>query len=141
MNIEVLGGPRGDLPPMNALQRDEQRQTWKPGAVLFQENDRPSGIYIIHSGMIDLRYSTREGVTKALQRATSGDILGLSSVLSGRPLDCSAIARTRCVTGFVSADAFRRLLEERPSVWFQVLQFLSRDLNACWDYMRSGAGR
>jgi len=141
MNMEVLGGPLGGLPPMDALQCDEQRQTWKPRSVLFRENDQLSGIYIIHSGIIDLQYPTRNGATKALQRATAGDILGLSSVLSGRPLCCSAIARTHCVTGFVSADAFHRLLEEQPSVWFHVLQFLSRDLNACWDYMRSGAGR
>lgn len=107
-----------------------------PGAVLFSEGDPPRGVYIIHSGAVDLVYAARNGMTKPLQFAGEGQIVGLSSVVSGRVHDATAIVRVPSELGWVEGQKLMDLLARDPSVWFDVLQFLSQDVSSCWDSMR-----
>lgn len=106
------------------------------GAVLFSEGDPPRGVYIIHSGAVDLVYAARNGMTKPLQFAGEGQIVGLSSVVSGRVHDATAIVRVPSELGWVEGRKLMDLLARDPSVWFDVLQFLSQDVSSCWDSMR-----
>lgn len=114
----------------------QELQRRGPGAVLFSEGDPPRGVYIIHSGAVDLVYAARNGMTKPLQSAGEGQIVGLSSVVSGREHDATAIVRVPSELGWVEGRHLMALLERDPSAWFDVLQFLSQDVSSCWDTMR-----
>jgi CRP-like cAMP-binding protein len=114
----------------------QELQRRGPGAVLFCEGDPPRGVYIIHSGAVDLVFATRDGITKPLQHAGEGQIVGLSSLVSGRVHDATAIARVPSELGYVEGRKLMTLLERDPSAWLDVLQFLSQDVSACWDSMR-----
>jgi len=105
--------------------------------MLLLEGETPAGVYILHSGEVDLLFAARNGNVKPLRVATPGQILGLSAVVMQGPNDCSAITRVPCEVGFIPRDEFLRVLEERPSVWFSVLRLLSNDLNAVYDDMRA----
>lgn len=120
----------------------EDVQRWPAGSVLFNEGDHPPGIFIIHSGQVDLVFSARNGIRKALRRARSGEILGLSEIVSASRFDCSATARTASRIGFVAVTELRRMLDEDPSLWLEVAESLSIDLGSCWRSLRSlGASR
>jgi CRP/FNR family cyclic AMP-dependent transcriptional regulator len=105
---------------------------WPAGKVLFREGEQPRGVYVVHSGQVDLLYRS-----KSLQIVGPGQILGLSAVVSARPHDSSATARTPIVAGFIEKERFLSLLDQLPSLWFSVLQMLSTDVNSSYDCMRS----
>lgn len=115
----------------------ESVEGWPAGKLLYRESESPTGVYVLLSGEVDLLFSSRSGQAKPLRIAEAGQILGLSCVVSGRMHDCSATARTACVTGFIAKDKFLSLLDENPSLWFSVLQMLSTDINSCYDCMRT----
>jgi CRP-like cAMP-binding protein len=107
------------------------------GEMLFLEGDTPAGVYVVHSGEVDLLFMNRDGNAKPLRVVTPGQILGLSSVVMRRPHDCSAIARTPCEVGFIARDEFLQSLHDTPSTWLSVLRMLSSDVNAVYDDMRA----
>ncbi len=110
----------------------ETIEVWPPGKILFREGVEPAGIYFLHSGDVDLSFSS-----KPLLYAHAGEILGLTSVMSTRSHDSTAVTRTACVTGFVEKNQFLRLLDEQPALWLTVLRLISTNINQCWDCMRS----
>ena len=110
---------------------------WPAGKILFREGEQPRGIYVVHSGEADLLFSAKAGSSKPLLVMGPGQLLGLSAVVSGRPHDASATARTPLVTGFIEKERFLALLDQLPALWFSVLQMLSSDINACYDCMRA----
>ena len=114
----------------------QELQRHAPGSVLFCEGNPPLGVYIIHSGTVDLVFAARNGISKPLQVAGDGQIVGLSSLVSGREHDATAIVRTPSELGYVDGPRLMALLERDPSAWFDVLQFLSQDVSSCWDSMR-----
>jgi CRP-like cAMP-binding protein len=111
----------------------ETLETLPPGKPIFREGAAADGVYYLHSGEVELRFSS----PKSLLLSGSGDILGLTSVMSGRGYDCSATTRTACVAGFVEKNRFLRLLDEKPALWLTVLRMISANINACWDCMRN----
>ena len=117
----------------------QQLRRHRAGTVLFHEGDAATGVYIIHSGTIELLAASRSGAVTPLQTAEAGHIVGLSSVVSNHPYDASAVVRDTSELGYVEADALRRLLDRQPAVWFAVLRFLSNDVSACWESMRKVA--
>lgn len=117
------------------------RLDFEPGDTLFREGDDALGVFIVHSGEVDLLFSPRDREPKALRVAHSGQILGISCVVTHRPHDCTATARTACTTSFVGREDFLRRLDDHPAVWFSVLRFLSSDVNAAYEDMRALATR
>jgi CRP-like cAMP-binding protein len=117
----------------------QQLRRHRAGTVLFREGDAPTGVYIIHSGTVELLATSRSGGVTPVQTAEAGHIVGLSSVVSNHPYDASAIVHEPSELGYVEANALRRLLDREPAVWFAVLRFLSNDVSACWDSMRKVA--
>jgi CRP/FNR family transcriptional regulator len=107
-----------------------------PGTILFDEGEQPRGIYIVHSGSIDLLFRLRTGDQKRLRAGGPGEILGLSAVVSGRSHDYTARVRTACELGFIDRETFLGALDSSPAMWFNVLRLLSRDVNASYDSLR-----
>jgi CRP-like cAMP-binding protein len=107
------------------------------GDVLFREGEEPRGVYFVHDGRFDLVFSSRAGEAKPLRTADTGQILGLSCIVSNRPHDCSATAKSEATVGFIPKDDFQKVLDTNPQLWMTVLQMISSDISACWDCMRS----
>lgn len=148
MTVTVRIGPTGlwwgvvdPLSLETPLTPSETMQHRAAGEMLFLEGDAPAGVYVLHSGEVDLLFAARNGSVRALRLATPGQILGLSAVVMRERHDCSAIARVPCEVGFIAGDTFLRILDERPSVWCGVLRLLSSDLNAAYDDIRALAVR
>ncbi|HYR29270.1 MAG TPA: cyclic nucleotide-binding domain-containing protein [Thermoanaerobaculia bacterium] len=111
------------------------------GQTLFREGETPRGVYVLHSGTVDLLFSARDGSAKPLREAQPGQILGLSCVVTQRPHDCTATAAEPCEVAFIERDDFLRALDDSPAVWFSVLRVLSSEVNAVYDDIRTMAAR
>ena len=111
------------------------------GETLFREGETPRGVYVLHSGTVDLLFSARDGSTKPLREAQPGQILGLSCLVTKRPHDCTATAAEPCEVAFIERDDFLHALDESPAVWFSVLRVLSSEVNAVYNDIRTMAAR
>ena len=111
------------------------------GDAIFREGEEPRGVWVLHSGEVDLVFAARTGYGKPLRLAEAGQILGLSCVVTHRPFDCTAVARTECEVGYIDRDELLRTLDDSPAVWFTVLQMLSSDVNAVYEDIRVLATR
>ena len=114
---------------------------FRPGETLFREGDEPQGVYVLHSGSVQLLFASRNGSAKPLREAQPGQILGLSCVVTQRPHDCTATAAEPSEVAFIARDEFLRTLDDSPAVWFSVLRVLSSEVNAAYDDMRVMAAR
>jgi CRP/FNR family transcriptional regulator len=121
------------------LSARETLQHRPAGTILFAEGEQPRGIYLIHSGTIELLMRARNGEWKRIRAASAGEILGLECVVSRRPHDATARAITPCDLGFLERDSFLRVLDESPAIWFSVLRLLSQGVNASYASLRNVA--
>lgn len=114
---------------------------FRTGETLFREGEEPRGVYVLHSGVVRLLFTGKNGSAKPLREALPGQILGLSCVVTQRPHDCTATAGEPCEVAFIERDEFLRTLDDSPAVWFSVLRVLSSEINAAYDDMRVIAAR
>jgi len=119
------------------LAKAEQIERWPAGMILFNEGEAPRGLFVIHSGVVDLEFSGRNGVSKSLRTAHPGEVVGLGYAVSNTSYDCTARVRTSVKLGFVPLTELHRMLGETPSLWLTMAQFLSEDINSCWASMRT----
>ena len=117
--------------------RAERVERYAPGHTLFTEGEEPRGIFIVHSGEVDLVFSTRNGVRKPLRTVRTGETLGLSDIVSQSRYDCTAVTRVASRIGFVPLDEILRMLDDDPSLWFGVAATLSTAMSSCWASQRS----
>ena len=91
------------------------------GESLFQEDETPKCVFVICSGRVKLSISSREGKKAILRIAGPGEILGLSSAMSGTPHETSAEALELC---HVKA---MRFLQKYPEASVEATTCLLRD--------------
>jgi len=107
------------------------------GEMLFLEGDMPQGVYVLHSGEIELLFDAgTRAKNHALRITTAGQIIGLDSIVGHRRHDCSAICRTKCELTFIDGEAFLRSLDDDPAAWLAVLRQLSGNVNAVYEDLR-----
>src|ERR1035437_82420 len=102
--------------------------TYPSDTILFMEQQKSLGIYLLCEGQVKLSFSSREGKTLTLRIAKAGEVLGLLSALSGNPYEVTARTLRPCQLAFVSSSDFKALLQKYPAV----LQRLACHLG--WQY-------
>ena len=94
----------------------ERGVAYKADAIVFSEKEEARGIFIVLEGEVLLSISSSEGKRLSLRIARKGDLLGLSSSLSGNPYD-------------VTAQALYPLSCHHSDDHTQCLHFLSREIS------------
>ena len=106
------------------------------GSVLFAEGQRPTGVYVICEGRVKVSVSSAEGKTFVLRIAQVGDLLGINSILMGRPSVATVETLERCLIDFVPRDDFLRLLERDKKAYLSVAQALGHKLDGVMEHAR-----
>jgi CRP-like cAMP-binding protein len=119
---------------VHALAPQQELRTLPNGAMLFQEGDWPTGIYILLAGVVDMRFSAQPDAP--VRMMTLGTILGLNAIVSNRPLDYTAAAHENAVFGYLPKDRFLSILNHSPSLWMEALKVLSQDIGSCYERVR-----
>src|SRR6185437_9391982 len=79
--------PQQELQDLKALAHNS---AYPSGIRLFSEKDPASGIYVVVEGEVKLSMNSAEGKRLILRIARRGEVLGLTSALSGRPCEMTA---------------------------------------------------
>jgi CRP/FNR family transcriptional regulator len=95
------------------------------GERLFTEGGEPSGLFVLSKGSARISMSDPEGRTILSRRAALGEVLGLSSAVSGRPHQTTAQALTSSELGFIRREDFLRFLHEHADAAFRIVELLS----------------
>ena len=109
----------------------------RAGETIFRQAEEPRGVYVVHSGEVDLLCNEKAGHLRLLRTALPGQILGLSPVLLHLPYDCTATTRTAAILGFVGKELLMETLDRKPNAWLRILEILSQDVNASYASMRT----
>ena len=107
------------------------------GTVLYAENEPPRGLFVLCSGQVKLSISSGSGKTLITRMVSSGEVLGLSSVLSGRAYRSSAETVTGSQLKFVKREDFVRFMEEHREVSFNIARQLIEECESDATQIRS----
>jgi len=118
------------LPAAAGLELDEIKrlQFYPSRSVLFHQGTRPQGVFIVKRGTVKLTMTSGKGRVVILRLASIGEILALSSALSGEPCIATAEALEDTEVAYVDREQFLRVLLHNPEA------ALSVALHACANY-------
>lgn len=104
---------------------------------MFREGDPPRGIFVLCEGRVRLSARSESGKRLTLRIVGPGDILGLSSSLSGHPHQVTAETLDNAQVAVVKREDLLRFLREHREACLHVVSLLSQDLHTAYDCMRS----
>jgi CRP/FNR family cyclic AMP-dependent transcriptional regulator len=107
------------------------------GASLFVEGQICRGIHMLCQGEVKLSTTSRDGRTLILRVAQPGEILGLSSCISGLSYDVTAEAHTPCQASFVKRQDFLRFLREHGGACLRATEQLGIQHQGAVDVIRT----
>jgi CRP/FNR family transcriptional regulator, cyclic AMP receptor protein len=112
---------------------------YQPGVQLFSEKSASNGIFIVISGEVKLSINSSEGKRLILSIAKSGEVLGLSSVLSGLPSEMTAEVLYPSRIAVIDRDPFLAFMGRHPEVYQVVTQELSLQYKVACEQLRTVA--
>lgn len=107
------------------------------GSVLFAEGRQPRGIFVLCDGRAKLSICSENGKRLMLRIAGPGEVLGLSSSMSGKPYELTAEILDTSQVAFVRRKELLRFLREHREACLQVVHLLSQDLHTAYERVRS----
>jgi CRP/FNR family transcriptional regulator, cyclic AMP receptor protein len=112
---------------------------YQPGVQLFSEKSASTGIFIVVSGEVKLSINSSEGKRLILSIAKAGEVLGLSSVLSGLPSEMTAEVLYPSRIAVIDRDQFLAFMGRHPEVYQVVTQELSLQYKVACEQLRTVA--
>jgi CRP/FNR family transcriptional regulator, polysaccharide utilization system transcription regulator len=101
---------------------------YKKGQIIFNEGNRPAGMFCINKGKIKLFQTGEEGKEQILRLAKEGDILGYRSLISGETYSSSASVMEDATICFIPKSTFFNFLQTNSELSSNMMQLLSHDL-------------
>ena len=139
---EAANGSASKIPcdsPLNeirGLDHLKVRKSYPRGTLLFAEGQKPRGIYVICEGRVKVSIASADGRTLVLRIAKPGDVLGINSVLSGRPSEATVETLGRCQMDFVSREDLQELLKRDRNACLSVAHALGNKLTGVVGHAR-----
>jgi len=119
------------------LESMEFPSTYQPGAILFSEKGTPAGIYIVVSGEVKLSINSSDGKRLILSIAKAGEVLGLSSALSGLSNEMTAEVLYPSKIAVIERKPFLAFLSRHPEAYQTVTEELSLHYKVACEQLRT----
>ncbi len=132
-----------DLPREALIELDKIKQvrTFAAGDRLFDEGKPVHELMIVCEGATTLTFSSCIGNALMLGLSEHGEVLGLSSAISGHGHEVSAEAVENTRVAVIARSDFLRFLQHFPPAAMNTGRELSRNINRAYDKIRLiGAG-
>jgi CRP/FNR family transcriptional regulator len=104
--------------------------------VLFTETQPSEGILVVIEGEVKLSINSTDGRRLSLRIAKAGEVLGLSSTLSGNPYEMTADTLYPAKIAHITRQAFLQFLARHPEVYETVTREVSRSFNLACEQLR-----
>jgi CRP/FNR family transcriptional regulator len=112
---------------------------YQPGVLLFSEKAAPAGVFIVVSGEVKLSINSSDGKRLILSIAKAGEVLGLSSALSGLPSEMTAEVLYPSRIAVIERDQFLGFMSRHPEVYQVVTRELSLQYKVACEQLRTVA--
>jgi CRP/FNR family cyclic AMP-dependent transcriptional regulator len=115
----------------------EYPSSYAANVVLFHEGEPERALFVVLEGEVRLSINSSEGRRLNLRIARAGDIIGLSSTLSGIPYDMTA--ETLCPSKIAAIERveFLKFLSRHPDAYQSVLDELGRHMAIACSQLRT----
>ncbi|MFI8088293.1 Crp/Fnr family transcriptional regulator [Streptomyces sp. NPDC086080] len=107
---------------------------------VYGPGDR-TGLFIVHSGLVKVYRLTESGNEQLIRLMSPGDFLGETALLADTTTDHFAVALQPSELCVIDRTRFTRLLGQHPAVAVQMLQTLSRRLEAAEEMVSALSGK
>jgi CRP/FNR family transcriptional regulator len=107
------------------------------GNALYSEQQAAQGIFVIHTGEVKLSMNSIDGKRLILRIAKAGEVLGLTSALTGEPSEVTAETLYPAMIGVIRRFDFLGFLMRHPNVYQVLVSELSRDLTVACERLRT----
>lgn len=122
---------------MKTLDAIKFTSVYPKGSVLFVDGEEPRGVFILCSGRAKLTTSSAEGRTLIVKIAETGEVLGASATILGRPYEVSAETLEPSQLNFIKRDDFLRFLNTHTEACMHTAQQLSEKYQSAQREIRS----
>ena len=110
--------------------------TYPAGMVLFCETQPASGIYVVLDGEVKLSINSPDGRRLSFRIAKAGEVLGLSSALSGGAYEMTADTLYPAKIAHISQQVFLQFMSRHPAVYQSVAREMVRTYNTACEQLR-----
>ncbi len=107
------------------------------GTVLFTEGQAPRGVFVICHGLAKLRISSADGRTIITKIVGPGELLGLSSLISGNAYKSTAETLEASQVSFVRGDDLLGFIDTQRQGWKNAARALAQECEANADHVRA----
>ena len=104
--------------------------------VLFNETQPASGIYVVLEGEVRLSINSADGRRLSFHIAKAGEVLGLSSTLSGGAYEMTADTLYPAKIAHITRQTFLQFLARHPEVYVTVTREIGRSFNLACEQLR-----
>ena len=115
----------------------EHPSSYPANMILFSEKEAARGIYIVIEGEVKLSINSTDGKRLSLSIARKGDILGLSSALTGSPYEMTAETLYPSRIAPIGRRDFLNYVMEHPDVYKVLMEELSRQYTMACEQLRT----
>jgi CRP/FNR family transcriptional regulator/CRP/FNR family cyclic AMP-dependent transcriptional regulator len=112
-----------------------ERRWLDRGGVLFRAGEAANNLFVIVSGRVKVILYSRDGEEALGSVLGSGEILGSTSMLDGRPRSITATADERTEVLALPRDALESLVAASPTVALDVYRVLVRQLRRSYAFI------
>ena len=122
---------------LQQLERIKFSTSYSANSTLFSEGQPSSGVMILCQGRVKLSMSGTGGKTAILKIVEPGEVLGLSSTVSGILHDTTAEALDPVQVNIIRKDDFLKFLADYPDACMHAVQELSNTHNTACHEIRT----
>lgn len=105
----------------------KRKRMFKRGEVLYRIGEEFTYVYAIRSGSVKTYISTDDGRLQITGFHVPGELLGLNAIDEKR-YNCEAMALETTSVCEISVDCFEELARQIPSVHYQMLKMMSKEI-------------
>jgi CRP/FNR family transcriptional regulator len=118
-----------DAEGLEKLTKIVKKLSLKKGEHLFKEKDDTRGVYLLHSGRVEISRVTADGWRQTLTVVTPGDFFGELSILERRNHVASAIAVEDSELFLIPREEFERLTEQDTKLACYILKKIAMEMS------------
>ena len=107
-------------------------RTYRPGAVIIEQGEKATCLYLLTNGEVDIRYKPYDGESIKLTHLRAGGVFGWSAVLGNPTYSSSVICAVDCEVLIVCGNDLRALQESHPQTNALVMDRLSQAVSSRW---------
>lgn len=115
----------------------EHAHSYGPNIVLFAEKEDARGLYVVLEGEVRLSINSSEGKRLSLRIARKGDVLGLSSTLSGGAYEMTAETLYPAKVALIGRHEFLGFISRHPELYMSITEELSRHVAMACHQLRT----